>query len=207
MHDMDIGRVKVKWIGLTGGIATGKSAVKNILLKLNQPVIDADEISHQLTQPGQTGYNSIVSYFGKDVLNSDLSIHRKALGDLVFKNKDLRLQLEAIMHPLIQDEVKNRRAQLSLQQKKICFYDVPLLFEKNLAQQFDKTVVVYAPLLQQIERLMFRNQLTHNQALDRIHAQMPLADKVSKADYCLDNSTDLADLEIQVQLFIQRFID
>lgn len=197
----------MKWIGLTGGIATGKSAVKNILLKLNQSVIDADEISHQLTQPGQPGYRAIVSHFGKDFLNPDLSIHRKALGEQVFKNKDVRLQLEAILHPLIQDEVKNRRLQLSSQQKKICFYDVPLLFEKNLTAQFDKTVIVYAPLLQQIDRLMLRNQLTHNQALDRIRAQVPLADKVFKADYCLDNSTDLADLEIQVQLLIHQLFD
>ncbi len=199
-HDMAIGleRLRMKWIGLTGGIATGKSTVKNSLQRLNIPVIDADLISHEITQIGGLGYQAIVSYFGQNILNSDQSLNRGKLGDIVFTDRQKLLQLEQLLHPLIQAEVKNRKAKYQSQGEAVCFYDVPLLFEKNLASQFDQIVLVYAPLTFQVERIMLRNNLTHTQALARINAQLPMSEKIQRSHICLDNSTSTEDLNLQV---------
>lgn len=200
IHDIDKGmeRLIMKWIGLTGGIATGKSTVKNSLQVLNIPVIDADLISHEITQVGGPGYQSIVSHFGHDILNSDQSLNRKKLGDIVFYDGQKLLQLEQILHPLIQAEVQSRKSKYQAQGEAICFYDVPLLFEKNLAAQFDQIVLVYAPLTTQVDRIMLRNNLTHTQALARINAQLPMPEKIHLSHFCLDNSTNNEDLNLQV---------
>lgn len=188
----------MKWIGLTGGIATGKSTVKNRLIALNIPVIDADQISHEITQVGGPAYQAILSHFGNEIINSDQSLDRKKIGDIVFNDGQKLLQLEQILHPLIQVEVKNRKATLQKQGQALCFYDVPLLFEKKLEAQFDHIVLVYAPLTTQVDRIMLRNNLTHTQALARIHAQLPMPDKIHRSHYCLDNSTTNEDLSLQV---------
>lgn len=188
----------MKWIGLTGGIATGKSTVKNRLEVLNIPVIDADQISHEITQVGGPAYQPIVSQFGKQILNPDQSLNRRSLGDIVFSHPEKLLQLEQILHPLIQAEVKTRKEKFKSQGAALCFYDVPLLFEKKLEAQFDQIVLVYAPLTTQVERIMLRNNLTHTQALARINAQLPMADKIHRSQHCLDNSTTNEDLTLQV---------
>ena len=188
----------MKWIGLTGGIATGKSTVKSRLIALNIPVIDADQISHELTQVNGLGYKQIVSQFGNEILNPDQTLHRKKLGEIVFNDKQKLLQLEQILHPLIQAEVKARRADHQSKGHKICFYDVPLLFEKNLGAQFDKIVLVYAPITTQVNRIMLRDGLDHIQALARINNQLPMAAKIQKSHLCLDNSTNNEDLSLQV---------
>lgn len=188
----------MKWIGLTGGIATGKSTVKNKLVSLNIPVIDADMISHEITQAGGLGYEQIVSHFGKDILNTDQSLNRKQLGDIVFGDAQKLLQLERILHPIIQAEVQKRKKKHFASGEALCFYDVPLLFEKKLETQFDKIVLVYAPVTTQVERIMVRNNLTHTQALARINAQLPMSQKINRAHFCLDNSTNQDDLNLQV---------
>lgn len=194
----------MKWIGLTGGIATGKSTVKNSLVALNIPVIDADLISHEITHVGGLGYQSIVSHFGNGLLNSDQSLDRKKLGDIVFNNPEKLLQLEQILHPLIQAEVQNRKAGYKAKGEALCFYDVPLLFEKKLEAQFDQIVLVYAPITTQVERIMLRNNLTHTQALARINAQLPMSEKIHRSHHCLDNSTTNADLSLQVFNLVAR---
>lgn len=197
IHDIAKGIV-MKWIGLTGGIATGKSTVKNKLVSLNIPVIDADMISHEITQAGGLGYEQIVSHFGKDILNTDQSLNRKQLGDIVFGDAQKLLQLERILHPIIQAEVQKRKKKHFASGEALCFYDVPLLFEKKLETQFDKIVLVYAPVTTQVERIMVRNNLTHTQALARINAQLPMSQKINRAHFCLDNSTNQDDLNLQV---------
>lgn len=196
----------MKWIGLTGGIATGKSTVKNKLIELNIPVIDADQISHELTLVDGLGYKLIVDQFGIDILNPDLTLNRKKLGEIVFNHKQKLLQLEQILHPLIQAEVKTRKLFYQNQKQKICFYDVPLLFEKNLVDQFDKIVLVYAPLSIQISRIMQRDGLDHHQTLARIKNQWPMSAKIKRSDYCLDNSTTNEDLNIQIVNLIQQSV-
>lgn len=188
----------MEWIGLTGGIATGKSTVKNKLVSLNIPVIDADMISHEITQAGGLGYEQIVSHFGKDILHADQSLNRKQLGDIVFNDAQKLLQLEQILHPIIQAEVQTRKKKFHEGGEAFCFYDVPLLYEKKLEAQFDQIVLVYAPVTTQVERIMLRNNLTHTQALARINAQLPMSQKINRANHCLDNSTNQDDLNLQV---------
>ncbi len=188
----------MKWIGLTGGIATGKSTVKKLILSRGVSVIDADEISHKITAINAIGYKSVVSHFGNIVLNSDMSLNRKKLGEIVFNNVDQRLQLEKILHPLIQLEVSKLKQSFEQKMEKVTFYDIPLLFEASKQAEFDAVVVVWCDANIQKKRLMLRNGLTESEALYRIQAQWPLTEKVKLASYCLDNSTDEEALQLQV---------
>lgn len=197
----------MKWIGLTGGIATGKSTAAKLLEGLGVSVIDADLISHKLSEVGQIGYEKILSHFGKNILNSDLSIDRKKLGRLVFSDPRLKSDLEGILHPLIRNEVQKQKKQYQQQGAKLCFYDVPLLFEKKSAADFDVTVLVWCNSQTQINRLLLRNQLTDRLTLEeaslRLKSQLPMVDKVKMADYCLDNSGDTEDLEKQIKKLLK----
>ena len=189
----------MKWLGLTGGIASGKSTVSRLLSGYGVPVIDADLISHDLTQVGAEGYIKVVQHFGNEILDANGQINRKQLGAIVFNHPEKRLELENILHPLVQDKVKSLKESYSKQGHALCFYDVPLLFEKNLQNQFDKTILIYTPVGLQIRRLMERNHLSHAEAMTRLKSQISLREKVKLADYCLDNSTHIYDLELQVE--------
>lgn len=193
----------MKWIGLTGGIATGKSTAAKMIESLGIPIIDADKISHELSETGKNAYEKIKSHFGTNILNQDLSINRNKLGQLIFLNPQLRQDLESILHPLIKEEVKILRSHYQNNGVKICFYDVPLLFEKKLSHEFSHTVLVWCDQLTQIQRLMRRSQLSEEEANLRISSQLPMIEKVGLADYCIDNSGDLEDLEKQILQLIK----
>lgn len=193
----------MKWIGLTGGIATGKSTASQLIESLGAPVVDADKISHDLSRAGASGYVKIVSHFGADILNSDQSIDRKKLGDLIFSNSQMKTELEQILHPLIQEKVQEQRRYHQQQGKVVCFYDVPLLFEKNLKQNFDHTVLIWCHHKMQMARLMERNKMTIDEAAKRIQNQIPLIQKVSQADFCIDNSGDQEDLFKQIKYLLR----
>lgn len=194
----------MKWTGLTGGIATGKSTAKKLLESLGVPVIDADQISHRLSSVGEPGYLKIVSHFGRQILKADQSLDRKKLGQLIFSEPQQKDALESILHPLIQKEVQAERLILEARGVSIGFYDVPLLFEKNLAPQFDQVVLVWCDPKTQLARLTLRSNFTTAEAELRIKNQMPLVDKVAASDYCLDNSGSVHELEIQVKKLLAR---
>lgn len=196
----------MKWIGLTGGIATGKSAAKKILQDLGYPVIDADQIAHQISQPGQPGFEKIKQFYGPDIFTADGFIDRKKLGEIIFTSEEKKLQLEGLLHPIIQAEVLNQRQQFEKAGHAICFYDVPLLFEKNLQAQFDCTILIWCDFQTQLDRLVARNKLTQQQALDRIQSQLLMADKLPLATYCIDNSTSLDSLKLQLTSLLQTKI-
>lgn len=196
----------MNWIGLTGGIATGKSTVAHLIKGRGFPVVDADQISHQLSQPGEKGYQGIVSHFGTSLLNADQQIDRQKLGALIFADGSRKAALEAILHPLIQAEVKRQREEYQQKGHQLCFYDVPLLFEKNLEGQFSCTVLVWCNPALQLSRLQARNGLSQDQAVLRINNQMSLLDKVSRATYCLDNSSHFADLEKQLNRLLTHLV-
>lgn len=193
----------MKWLGLTGGIASGKSTVARLLRGDNIPVIDADHISHEMTQIGADGYLQIVHHFGQTILTADGQINRKLLGSIIFNSEERRRELESILHPLVQQKVKDLRREYQDQGHQLCVYDVPLLFEKDLKKQFDLTILIYAPLSLQIKRLIDRNQLTHAEALARLRSQVLLREKVKWADFCIDNSTHFEDLELQTRNLIK----
>ncbi len=188
----------LKWYGLTGGIATGKSTVARLLQSRGFVVIDADQIAHQLSEKNEPGYLQILKDFGPDILDGDQNIDRKKLGQIIFSNSQLKAKLESILHPLIQQKVQSLRTNYKNQNMKMCFYDVPLLFEKNLENQFDAIILVYTgPQIQQ-QRLVARNHLTLAEAEMRIKNQSPMPEKIKKSHFCIDNSTDVSDLEHQV---------
>lgn len=193
----------MKWIGLTGGIATGKSTVARLIESRGFPIIDADQISHELTQFGNEGYHQIIAHFGQAVLNESLRIDRKKLGEIIFNSPNEKTKLENIMHPLIQDEVLEYKKAYEAKYTPVVFYDVPLLFENRIQSQFDAILVVWCQRDIQLNRLMLRNNLNQTEALSRIKAQMPLAEKIFGATYCIDNSGSDYEIIFAVDAFLE----
>lgn len=167
-------------IGLTGGIACGKTNLSDALRAIGAPVIDADKISRSITAPGGKALPAIRKAFGNQVFCGE-QLNRKALGNLVFSNPSFLAQLNAITHPLIfqitQAEMKNHTGPVVL--------DVPLLFETGMDQWCDEIWCAYIPQKEQIKRLMHRDGITYRAALQRIHAQMPTIEKARKSHHII----------------------
>lgn len=176
-------------VGLTGGIASGKSSVLQVFQQLGCAVIDVDVIARHVVQPGYPAHQRIVEAFGPEVLLENGDINRKALGDLVFKQPDRRHLLNTITHPEIQKEMMRETVKYFLRGYRYVILDIPLLFEtKKLLKYLKHTVVVYCDRDTQLARLMRRNSLSREDAEARINAQLPLRDKVHLAGHVLDNS-------------------
>lgn len=193
----------MKWLGLTGGIASGKSTVSQALRKKGFPVLDADEIAHQVVQIGSPGLKSIVTKFGPDVLSSDGSLDRRKLGQIIFGNTELKRGLESILHPLIREEIDRQRQALAQQGELLAIYDIPLLFETKSQAQFDYIIVVTCTLTQQKQRLKLRNSLSEQEIDQRIAAQIPLRVKESEADFVLHNDQDDAFLHSEIERLVR----
>jgi dephospho-CoA kinase len=196
----------MKWIGLTGSIATGKSTVKKLIESRGFPVIDADFISHELTQIGAAGYKQVVAQFGSTILNLDQSLNRRALGSIIFSDLQKKELLENILHPLIKKEVHQLKQSYQKNNCAICFYDVPLLFEKNLKPDFDQVILVWCDAETQRKRLQLRNSISEAEAVSRMNSQIRMSLKIKNSDHCLDNSTDLVNLQRQVGQLLGRLV-
>ena len=177
-------------IVLTGGIASGKSTVSSLMQLFGFRVIDADKIAHRLLD---SSIDEILRVFGKEYIDNG-KVNRKKLGSLIFANKDRRLELEAIVHPKIREKILIEAKE---QEKfnKPYFIDIPLFFEKEGAYKIDKILVVYAPKEIQLKRLIKREGLTKEEAMQRVNAQLPIDIKKNKATYIIDNSKDLSHLQ------------
>lgn len=167
-------------IGLTGSIACGKSTVSSFLKSNGYPVIDADAISHQLTAPGGEALPVIRSAFGDGVFCGE-ALDRRALGSLVFADEEKRAQLNAILHPIILERIYAELDALDAPDR-LVFADIPLLYECGMADHFDRIWVIGASRENQIGRLMFRDKLSEEEAIARIDSQMPLHEKIRRAD-------------------------
>lgn len=185
-------------IGLTGGIASGKSTVANMLIEKGITVIDADIIAKQAVEKGMPAYRQIIDEFGEDILLSNGDIDRKKLGALVFTNEQKRLVLNAIVHPAVRQEMLKRRDEAVANREAFVVLDIPLLFESKLESLVDKIIVVSVTKELQLERLMKRNQLTEEEAVSRIRSQMPLEEKTARADQVIDNSGTLEETKRQL---------
>jgi dephospho-CoA kinase len=176
-------------IGLTGGVATGKSTVAKLFKQCGAIVIDADALARDVVRPGKPAWRESVRYFGTDILHPDKTIDRQALGQIVFQNRTKLRQLERIIHPRVAREQQRLTRQVAKNDPKaVVVYDVPLLFEAGIDKRVDKTIIVTADQETQIARLKKRNGLTRAEALRRIKSQMPLAKKRRLADYVLDGT-------------------
>ena len=186
-------------VGLTGGVATGKSTVAKMFKQCGAIVIDADGLAHEVVKPGKPAWREIVGLFGKAVLNQDRSLNRQALGSIVFRNPKKRRQLEHIIHPRVAREQARLTKQVArTDPKAVVIYDVPLLFEAGIDKRVDTTIVVTADRKTQMARLKKRNGLSHAEAIQRIRSQMPLAKKVQRADHVLNGTLTRPSLRRQV---------
>ena len=186
-------------VGLTGGVATGKSTVAKMFKQCGAVVIDADELARDVVKPGKPAWHAIVKTFGKTVLTSDRTINRQALGAVVFNNRVKLRRLERIIHPRVaRQQVKLTRQAVRNDPKAVVIYDVPLLFEVGIDKRVDKIIVVSADQETQLARLKKRNGLSRAEALRRIRSQMPLAKKIQRTDHVLDGTLSRTSLRRQV---------
>ena len=190
------------WIGLTGGIASGKSTVSALLRARGFAVVDADHLARLAIAPGSPGFNELTREFGTEVLNPDGTLDRKKLGALVFANPSRLAKLESIIHPRVRALATEKRAALEASGARAAFYDVPLLFEKKMEQLFDRVVVVSCRPETQLKRLLERDRLKPHEAEQRLRAQLPMSEKTSRADLIVENEGTLEDLERAVERLI-----
>ena len=190
-------------VGLTGGVATGKSTVAKMFKQCGAAVINADLLARQVVEPGKPAWRAIVKLFGKTVLNQDRSLDRQALGSIIFHNPKKRRQLERIIHPRVaREQARLTKAITRKDPNAVVIYEVPLLFEAGVDKRVDKIIVVTADRNIQIVRLKKRNGLSRAEAIRRIRSQMPLAKKTQQADHLLNGTLPRPSLRRQVgQLF------
>jgi dephospho-CoA kinase len=176
-------------IGLTGGIATGKSTVSAMLKKAGAIIIDADRIARAEVRKGMPAHRDIVDHFGSGVLLPDGEINRNVLGNIIFNNHLEKQLLNSIVHPRVEKEVNRQLKQIEkTHPKSIAILDIPLLFEAAMHADLSDVIVVYAPEHIQIKRLVQRDQISEADALARIRSQMPIEEKKKKATIVIDNS-------------------
>ncbi len=188
-------------VGLTGGIATGKSLVAGCFADQGAIIIDADKIAHNVVLKGKAAWEEIVNNFGEEILQPDGEIDRKALGKIVFADDAKRDILNHIVHPRVFEAV-SREIALAVEHHEttdpVILLDIPLLFETKMDLELPEVIVVYAPVETQLDRLMARDDLTEEEARARINAQLPIADKRDKADYIIDNTGSMDNTRRQV---------
>jgi dephospho-CoA kinase len=176
-------------VGLTGGIATGKSTVDTVLRELGAVVIDADVLAREVVEPGEPALAEIAAEFGPGVLGPDGRLDRKALGAIVFADPDRRRTLEAMTHPRIRERFQQRVDALTAQEfRGLVFFDAPVMIESGNYRNMDRLVVVITDEATQVARLRARDGIDRDEALRKIRSQMPLAEKAKLADYVIDNS-------------------
>ncbi|MDP1990963.1 MAG: dephospho-CoA kinase [Syntrophales bacterium] len=175
-------------VGLTGGIATGKSTVARILVEKGARLIDFDELSHAVEEPEGPVWKEIVRYFGEEILQADRTIDRRKLGDIVFADREKLDLLNRLVHPAVFQEWHRRIEEIrTAQPDAIVLSDVPLLIEADMKPMFDLILLVYVPPEEQIARLMARNGCSRGEAEKRIASQMPIGEKLPFADIVVRN--------------------
>ena len=185
-------------VGLTGGIATGKSLVSEILRGLGAYIIDADKIAREVVEPQKPAWLEIVEFFGKDIINKDRTINRKRLGEIVFNDPLKKRKLEEIVHPrVIEEENRMLKEYLNIKPDGIVIIDAALLIEAGSHKRVDKLIVVYADKETQTKRLMERDGLSRTDAEKKIASQLPLDKKVKMADFVIDNSKGIEETQRQ----------
>jgi dephospho-CoA kinase len=194
----------VKLVGLTGGIASGKSTVAKILERLGAAVINADALSREVVEPGKDAWKEIIDAFGAGVLRPDQTLDRQKLRTVIFNDRDGRKKLEAIIHPRVRALAEERIREHAGAGYSIIVYEVPLLFEGNLHEWLRPVILVACDVDTQRTRLRERDQLTQTEAQKHIDAQMSLEEKRRLADYVIENDGSLADLEQQVRTVLEK---
>ncbi|MED4401170.1 dephospho-CoA kinase [Metabacillus fastidiosus] len=194
-------------IGLTGGIASGKSTVSNMFKEKNITVVDADQIARDVVEIGKTAYKEIVQHFGKEILNNDETINRAKLGSIIFQSEEERKILNNIVHPEVRKEMMSQTEIAKENKEEIVVLDIPLLYESNLTHLVHKTLLVYVDENVQVKRLMERNNYTYEEAKMRMEAQLSLEDKLKLVDHVINNNGTIGETEEQLNKLINEWLD
>ena len=199
----------MKIIGLTGGIACGKSTVSTELRAHGAAIIDADALAHELSQPHQPIYNAYVERFGREIVTADGMLDRVAIARRVFADPAVRAEVDAIAHPLIRMAAEERLRAARDENKRAAVLDVPLLFEAGWDALADETWVVALPREEQLARLLARDtSMDEGEARARIAAQMPLTEKCARADVVIDNSGTVEEIREYIgKLWKERILE
>ncbi|WP_226667081.1 dephospho-CoA kinase [Metabacillus litoralis] len=193
-------------IGLTGGIASGKSTVSSMLREKRICVIDADHIARFVVEVGAPAYNQIVQEFGEGILKEDKTINREKLGEIIFSDNKQREKLNKIVHPAVRKEMLTQVEEEKRKQAHAVVLDIPLLFESKLTYMVDTILLVYVDRKTQIKRLMERNDYTEKEAEMRIKSQLPLDDKRKLADHIIDNNGTLEETTLQLNKLLNKVL-
>ena len=187
-------------VGLTGGIACGKSTVAKMFVNDGAYLIDFDRLAHEVQEPEKPAWKEVVKKFGREILREDGKIDRFKLGNIVFTDKKKLKLLNKIVHPLVFQEWDARLEKISRKDKHaVILSDIPLLFEGNMQHLFDLTLLVFIEPEEQIRRLMARNQISREEARKRLNSQMPIDEKIALADMVIDNKGSIAETEKKVK--------
>ena len=191
-------------LGLTGGIATGKTTVSEYFAQKGISIIDADKGARKVVEPGTEGLKKIIQVFGSKMLQEDGTLNRKKLGKLVFANDDKRAILDSLLHPLIREWMHKETNILLEKRKSFVVWDIPLLYEAHYEAECDAVMVVYIPKELQLERLMKRDQSRLEQAENRIKSQLSIEQKKERADIVIDNSGPIESTYRQVEEWLGK---
>ncbi|MBO0422104.1 dephospho-CoA kinase [Enterococcus plantarum] len=192
-------------LGLTGGIATGKSTVVSVFRSLNFPIVDADIIAREIVEVGKPALKKVVAVFGSEILNREGALNRKKLGEIIFSDEKKRKKLNEVLSPFLKEailtEINDKKDQAPL-----VIVDIPLLYEGGYDVFVDKVAVVYVPEEIQLVRLMKRDNLSEEQAQLRIDSQLPIEEKKQKANIIFDNQNSILETKNNVQKWVTKNI-
>jgi len=186
-------------VGLTGGIACGKTTVSNLFRDKGCPIVDADQVAREVVEPGEIGLSRVVDRFGVGVLNVDGTLNRRKLGQIVFSDEAARADLNNILHPLIHKRMQEKKEEALKLNPPFVILDIPLLYENQHENTVDIVIVVYVPASVQLERLMLRDGFSIGEARNRIASQMDIEEKRRRADLTIDNTGTFEHTEQQVE--------
>jgi dephospho-CoA kinase len=197
-----VGEHMAQIIGLTGGIASGKSTVTGMLRNRGFAIIDADLVAREVVEPGEEAYKQIVAHFGKKIIGENEFLDRQLLGEIIFNDQKEREVLNKIVHPAVRLRMNDKKDMYINEGRNTVIFDIPLLFESKLQYLVEKTILVYVDQDTQLQRLMKRNEFTEQEAKARIYSQMPLEDKRALADVIINNNGKVAETEKQLKKVI-----
>ncbi|WLR60796.1 dephospho-CoA kinase [Guptibacillus hwajinpoensis] len=192
-------------IGLTGGIASGKSTVAEMIRRYNIPIIDADVMARKVVEPGEPALEEIFRLFGEEMKDGNGGLDRKKLGSVIFKDDDKRKQLNRVLHPAIRKRMLDEAAAYKEQGNAHVVFDIPLLFESKLTHMVDQTLLVYVNADVQLKRLVERDGSTEEEATDRIHSQLPIEQKKKLADEVIDNMGTREETDKQLRNILTKW--
>ena len=194
-------------IALTGGMGTGKSHVRAVFAALGVPTIDADTLARDVVAHGTPGFDAVVAAFGRGILNADGDLDRRALAALVFADTARRRDLEAILHPAIRGAIDQWFTTLDKTAFPFAIADIPLLYETGLDKEYDAVIVTSCAPQTQVKRIMARDNLDATEVQRRLEAQLPIEDKVKRANYVVDTNGSLVQTNAQVHKLYRELTD